>query len=293
MKDKLKEYGILVSKRLDSLMDKYSGDDCIRQRICSDAMRYSLSAGGKRIRPVLVLEFARIFGADKEKALDAACALEMIHTFSLIHDDLPCMDDDDMRRGKPSCHKAFGEAQALLAGDALENYAFEVISSDEHLSYEQRVRLINCLSQAVGVKGMIGGQVIDIMNVGKHFDGDMLLDMYSMKTGALLRCACRMGCICAGRYDMTDIADKYADALGLAFQIVDDILDITADESVLGKPVNSDAELDKATYPAVFGLEEARKKAEELTEEAVRIVRELPDSVFLAELTGYLLRRTY
>lgn len=293
MKDKLDDYGRRISHRLTELMDVYSADKAPHQQICAEAMRYSLEAGGKRIRPVLVLEFAKMLGGSEEAALDAACALEMIHTFSLIHDDLPCMDDDDMRRGKPSCHKAYGEAVALLAGDALENFAFEVIADDDRLSYEQRVKLSKCLSRSVGIFGMIGGQTIDIRNVGKHYDGELLLDMYSMKTGALLKCACEMGCICAGRYDVIPHADKYAEALGLAFQIVDDILDITADEKVLGKPVHSDMGLDKGTYPAVFGLTDAKDKAAELTAKAVEIAGSLPEHDFLVWLTEYLLRRTY
>lgn len=293
MKETLEKYASMINSRLDSLMDAYNNDNAKAQLVCAEAMRYSLKAGGKRIRPVLAMEFARMFCGDEKMALDCGCALEMIHTFSLIHDDLPCMDDDDMRRGQPSCHKAYGEAVALLAGDALENYAFEVISADEKLSYEQRVKLIKCLSRAVGVMGMIGGQIIDIQNVGKAFDGEKLLKMYSMKTGALIRCACEMGCICGGREDMISTAHRYADALGLAFQIVDDILDITADEKVLGKPCGSDAELDKSTYPAVFGMKAAREKSAELTKAALDEIKAMGGSEFLAELTEYLLDRTF
>ncbi len=292
MKEKLDHYCTLINGRLDELMSVYNENTAKNQLICAEAMKYSLQAGGKRIRPVLVLEFCRILCGDETIALDAACALEMIHTFSLIHDDLPCMDDDDMRRGRPSCHKAFGEATALLAGDALENYAFEVIASDEKLTAEQKVMLIKTLSEAVGVLGMIGGQIIDIDNTDKVFDGGMLLDMYSMKTGALIRCACRMGCICAGKHMLCEKADAYADALGLAFQIVDDILDITADENLLGKPVHSDEGLNKATYPAVFGLEASVKKAEKLTADAMNAASVF-ESSFLTELTGYLLKRKY
>ncbi|MCI7768274.1 MAG: polyprenyl synthetase family protein [Oscillospiraceae bacterium] len=283
----------LINRRLEELMSVYTEENAAHQLICAEAMKYSLSAGGKRVRPVLVMEFARIWGDSEGKAADSACALEMIHTFSLIHDDLPCMDDDDLRRGKPSCHKKFGEDMALLAGDALENYAFDVIASDDKLSFEQRVKLIKCLSEAVGVMGMIGGQTVDVRNVGKPFDAELLLKMYSMKTGALIKCACVMGCICAERYDMIPAAEEYAEALGLAFQIVDDILDITADEKKLGKPVHSDAELNKATYPAVFGLEAAKLRAEELTEKAVSVAEGFPDSGFLSELTKYLLKRDY
>jgi len=293
MKEILERRAQLINSRLDELMGIYTEKNALHQLICAKAMKYSLAAGGKRIRPVLATEFARIFGGSEEKALDSACALEMIHTFSLIHDDLPCMDNDDFRRGKPSCHKQFGEDIALLAGDALENYAFEVISSDEKLSFEQRIRVIRVLSESVGIMGMIGGQTVDVQNVGKPFDAELLLKMYSMKTSALIKCACVMGCICAERYDMIPAAEEYAEALGLAFQIVDDILDITADEKLLGKPVHSDADLNKATYPAVFGLDAAEKKAEELTAKAVSIAESFPDSEFLAQLTAYLLKREY
>lgn len=293
MKERLSEYSVLINKRLNELMDVYEADECSYQHKCAEAMRYSLSAGGKRIRPVLVMEFARIFSAKENAALDCACALEMIHTFSLIHDDLPCMDNDDFRRGRPSCHKAYGEDIALLAGDALENYAFEVISSDEQLSYEQRVRLVKCLSEAVGICGMIGGQVIDVRNIDKAFDSEKLLQMYSLKTGALIKCACRMGCICAGRYDMIESADRYSHALGLAFQIIDDILDITSDEKTLGKPVQSDIRSNKNTYPAVFGLDAAVDTARELTEKAINEIKQYNDSDFLVWLTGFLLDRKF
>ncbi len=293
MKEILERRAQLINNRLEELMGVYTEKNALHQLICAQAMKYSLAAGGKRIRPVLATEFARIFGGSEEKALDSACALEMIHTFSLIHDDLPCMDNDDFRRGKPSCHKQFGEDIALLAGDALENYAFEVISSDRKLSFEQRIKVIKVLSEAVGVMGMIGGQTVDVQNVGKPFDAELLLKMYSMKTSALIKCACVMGCICAEKYDMIPAAEEYAEALGLAFQIVDDILDITADEKLLGKPVHSDADLNKATYPAVFGLDAAEKKAEELTAKAVSIAESFPDSDFLSQLTAYLLKREY
>ncbi|MGN1088990.1 MAG: polyprenyl synthetase family protein [Huintestinicola sp.] len=292
MREILEKYASAVNRRLDELMDEYTEKNAGDQLICAEAMRYSLRGGGKRIRPVLVMEFARLGGGDESMALDAACALEMIHTFSLIHDDLPCMDDDDMRRGQPSCHKKYGEAVALLAGDALENYAFEVIARDDRLSAEQRIRLVRILSEAVGVTGMIGGQIIDIRNTGEVYDGEKLLKMYSMKTGALLRCACEMGCVCAGREDLIPAARKYAADVGLAFQIVDDILDITADEKVLGKPVHSDKEQNKATYPAVFGMDNAKKKAAELTASAVLGAKML-GSTFLEQLTEHLLDRKY
>ena len=292
-----------AKKRLDGLADIINSRlEEIKQKVLEkagaqadiiEAMWYSLSAGGKRIRPVLVLEFCRICGGNEEDALPAACALEMIHTFSLIHDDLPCMDNDDMRRGKPSCHKAFGEAQALLAGDALLNFAYEILAEDGNLSAETRVKLISELSKATGVMGMIGGQVIDTTYAGE-FDEKLLLNMYSMKTGALLKAACKMGCIAAGAdKPLIEAAERYAEKLGLAFQIKDDILDMTADEKILGKPVGSDEKNGKLTFASLKGLEDSRKYAEQLTAEACGELKNFPDSGFLEQLSMYLLGRNY
>lgn len=264
-----------------------------KQKKAAEAMEYSLSAGGKRIRPLLVLEFCRVCGGDVKNALSAACALEMIHTFSLIHDDLPCMDDDDYRRGKPSCHKAYGEAEALLAGDALLNMAYGIISRDEGISPETRVKLIADLSEAVGIFGMIGGQVIDTDYDGE-IDENLLLEMYAMKTGALLKTACQMGCIAADAdKDKLEYAAVYAEKLGLAFQIIDDILDITGDEKLLGKPVGSDKESGKVTYASLKGVETARQTARRLTDEAMNALGHFDDTEFLRELTMFLLDREY
>lgn len=258
-----------------------------------DAMWYSLSAGGKRLRPSLTLEFCRMCGGEEKQALSAACALEMIHTFSLIHDDLPCMDNDDYRRGKPSCHKAYGEANALLAGDALLNFAYEIIGSDESLPAERRIALICELSRAVGISGMIGGQVIDTTYKGEITEKN-LLDMYSMKTGALLKAACRMGCIAAGAdNEKLEAAGRYAERLGLAFQIIDDMLDIEGDEKLLGKPVGSDSQNGKITYASLCGINNSRNQAERLTDEAYKELDAFDDSGFIKELTLYLLKRKY
>lgn len=286
--------------RLDGLADKVNAeleriknaalDKAGKQSDIIDAMWYSVSAGGKRIRPVLALEFCRVCGGNEDNALCAACALEMIHTFSLIHDDLPCMDDDDMRRGKPSCHKVYGEAASLLAGDALLNMAYEVICGGNNTA-EVKLAFVSELSAAAGVNGMIGGQVIDTL-----YDGDitekLLLDMYDMKTGALLKAACRMGCIAAGAdKELLSHADRYAERLGLAFQIKDDILDVYGDERLLGKPVGSDEKSGKITYASLNGLEKSRKTAERLTNEALEELDCFRDNEFLRELTMYLLKR--
>lgn len=274
----------------DKLYSYINGEESAQGRVIK-AMKYSLSAGGKRIRPVLVLEFCRMCGGDIEKALPIACAMEMIHTFSLIHDDLPCMDNDDLRRGKPSCHKAFDEATALLAGDALEIYPIELIAESE-LEPEKIVKIISKITHQVGVFGMIGGQQIDTENEGKPYTSQALLEMYSLKTSALLKAACCSGCIAAGAdEDTVQNAAMYAEKLGLAFQIVDDILDVTGDEKVFGKPIGSDAESGKTTYVTLYGLEKAHEKAEELTNEALEILSNWENSDFIKELTKKLLNR--
>lgn len=291
MHQHIEELSEIIQKKLADIKNEFPRQ--YNQSEITEAMWYSLMAGGKRVRPVLTLEFCRVCGGDIKNALSAACAIEMIHTFSLIHDDLPCMDDDDMRRGMPSCHKAHGEAMALLAGDALLNYAYELLAYDTKLSYETRIKLISDLTKAVGVEGMIGGQVIDTTYC-EEFDTKTLLDMYSMKTGALLKTACKMGCI-AAEADENKIryAEKYAEKLGLAFQIIDDILDITGDEKLVGKPIGSDAECGKTTYASLNGIENSRKYAAELTEDAMKLLDEFENNDLLKDFTRYLLERDY
>lgn len=233
--------------------------------VVSQAMRYSVENGGKRIRPALLLEFCRVCGGDYKKAVPFACALEMIHTYSLIHDDLPCMDNDDFRRGKPSCHIAFGEEYALLAGDALLTLAFET-AMKSNLSAEITVKAAKELAKAAGVMGMVGGQVLDLQNEGKKVGVSDIQKTDELKTGELIRAACVLGCVCAGADDKKiAAAEKYAHDIGIAFQIVDDILDVTSDEETLGKPIGSDEENQKSTYVSLLGIEKSRKTAEELT----------------------------
>lgn len=260
-----------------------------------EAMRYSLEAGGKRIRPLLVLAFCRACGGDVQKALKPALAIEMIHTYSLIHDDLPAMDDDDYRRGRLSCHKAFDEATAILAGDALNVLPFELLATDTTLPAETRVSLIAELANAAGAEGMIGGQVIDIANETRtDVDQNNLVNMYAHKTGALIRVACTMGCMVAGANDkMLTAATEYAQRLGLAFQIVDDILDVTGTPELLGKPIGSDAAHHKTTFVTLLGLGGAKAEASRLTEEALRLLEDIPEHQFLTELTEALLNRNY
>jgi len=237
-----------------------------------EAMNYSLMAGGKRIRPVLTLETCRMCGGDVEAALPFACALEMVHTYSLIHDDLPCMDDDDLRRGKPTNHKVFGEANAVLAGDALLTAAFEMMT--EHrgtLDAEQVLDAVDCLSHAAGAAGMIGGQVLDMEGEERPLSVEELKLMQSLKTGALICAAAELGCIVAGgsREQRRAVRD-YAQCIGRAFQVRDDMLDVTSTDEVLGKPIGSDAENGKTTFVTALGLDGCAKLVEELTEQAIR-----------------------
>lgn len=249
--------------------------------IVSRAMRYSVENGGKRIRPELVLSFCEACGGDSEKAMPLACAIEMIHTYSLIHDDLPCMDNDDFRRGKPSCHIAFGEEYALLAGDALLTLAFET-AAKAPLPAERIVEAISVLSSAAGSAGMVGGQVMDLQNEGKKVDLDTIEKTDALKTGELIRAACVMGCIAAEREDMISVAEEYARCIGVSFQIVDDILDVTSDAATLGKPIGSDSENEKNTYVSLLGIERSKQIVSELTAKAKQALESFDgDSDFL------------
>ena len=284
--DILKNYVITTENARDAVFSS----DIAPKTSLSDAMRYSLEAGGKRIRPSLVMEFCRSVSGEYEKSINAAVAIEMIHTFSLIHDDLPCMDDDDFRRGKPSCHKKFDEATALLAGDALENLAFKVIITSD---YDDRIksRLISEISEATS--RMIDGQVKDLSFLKrKDISERELLEMYSLKTCALIECSAVMGCICGGAdEDKIISAREYAHYLGLAFQIRDDILDIIGDEKELGKPIGSDADNNKTTIASVLGIEKASELAEKYSNDALDKLNDFENNDFLKDLTKSLLER--
>lgn len=275
-------------RKVENSLLSYLPDAKDGQYQVAEAMKYSLINGGKRIRPVLVLEFARACGGSRDDCLPLACALEYIHTYSLIHDDLPCMDNDDLRRGKPSCHKQFDEATALLAGDALLTHAFEIVSEAD-LSDDKKVMATSLLAQNSGVTGMIGGQVIDILFEKGNPTLKDLLTVYKLKTGALISAACLMGCISAGAdSNQLAAASKFAYSLGIAFQIQDDILDITGDEKKLGKPVGSDAENSKTTYATVAGMDKAKQDVKRLTENAVKQLAYFENSEFI-ELLAYKL----
>jgi geranylgeranyl diphosphate synthase type II len=234
------------------------------------AMRYSVFAGGKRIRPILCLEAARIFSADVSPALFPGCAIELIHTYSLIHDDLPALDNDDLRRGKPTCHKEFGEAAAILAGDALLTLAFQTIAASP-VSAERRVAMVTEIATAAGtVKGMVGGQVADLEAEGKPVGPEMLEYIHRSKTAALIRASITAGALCAGAPD-ADVRRlrRFGETIGWAFQVTDDILDVTESSAALGKTAGKDIAQQKATYPAVFGLERSQQIAKELSDSAI------------------------
>ena len=243
------------------------------QTLVAEAMAYACEGGGKRIRPVLLLECCRLCGGDPEAALPAAAAIEMIHSYSLVHDDLPCMDNSLLRRGKPSTHAVYGETMALLAGDGLLNLAFETILASRNrgsLSADGVLGAASALADAAGIDGMVGGQVIDLQSEGKSIDLATLEALQRGKTAALLIAACVMGARLAGATPEQETAARtFGENVGLAFQIVDDILDVTADTAKLGKPVGSDAENEKVTYVSLLGLEEARRLAAQRTTEAV------------------------
>ncbi len=246
--------------------------DCSEKRLI-EAMEYSLAAGGKRVRPRLVFEFNSLCNGDAACAVPFACAVEMIHTYSLIHDDLPCMDDDDLRRGKPSNHKVFGEDIALLAGDALLTLAFEVITSDKAVASagdKACRRGANLLAKYAGAAGMVGGQVIDLINENTNAPIEVLREMDYKKTACLIKAACELGAVSAGAAEQQiKAASQYGECIGIAFQIKDDILDIISTDDELGKPVGSDCENNKSTYVSLLGLAECGRLVSLLTEKAV------------------------
>ncbi len=273
--------------------EAFVGRESYGLEVMRKAMAYSLENGGKRIRPMLTLEFCRICGGDYLNALPLAAGIEMIHTYSLIHDDLPCMDNDDMRRGKPSNHKAFGYANALLAGDALLTLAFETVLSAPRLSAEIKAKAGLVIAKASGCSGMIAGQVMDLDNEGKSVSLDGIKATDKRKTGELITSAALLGCIAAQASDeKIKAAEKYCENIGLAFQIVDDILDVTSDEKTLGKPIGSDSENKKTTYVSLLGLEKSACYASELTQKAKEALEIFgSEGEFLLELADRLSNR--
>lgn len=269
----MSECRTLVDERLDGLIPAEDVEPVSVHR----AIRWSLFAGGKRLRPVLVLATGHALGATTAQLLDTACALEMVHTYSLIHDDLPAMDDDDLRRGRPTCHIRYGEATAILAGDALQTLAFQSIAEDENLAPAVRVRLLSEVARAAGTPdGMVAGQAYDLAAESRDVTNDELERIHRHKTGALIMAAVRAGALIAGaRASELEAVARYGRALGLLFQITDDLLDVTATAEDLGKTPGKDARSSKATYPAIYGLDAARERAQTVHQQAASALDEL------------------
>ena len=280
-------------KFTDGYLDKYLAEKDNPQNIIYKAMRYSVFAGGKRLRPILMMNTCNMCGGDVNEVIPFACALEMIHTYSLIHDDLPAMDNDDLRRGMPTSHIKFGEATAILAGDALLNKAFEVVSQYNGNNPQRAIKAMNMLAVSSGTEGMIGGQIVDMESEGKDITLDELKYLHLNKTGAIIRSACTVGALMGGASDgEIKAVDEFAQNLGVAFQIQDDILDVTGEQETLGKPVKSDEKNNKTTYVTVNGLEKAKQDVAFYSREAILLLDELPyENDFLDELILNLIHR--
>ena len=281
---------------VDKTLDKLVPSAKMFPASVHEAMRYSLFAGGKRVRPILAIAAAEALGARSSGLLPLAGSLELIHTYSLIHDDLPAMDDDDFRRGRPTCHKVYGEAVAILAGDGLLNLAFEVLSEPRRTKAVPANRLISIIkeiSTASGVLGMVGGQVVDMESEGREIDFPMLEYIHTHKTGALIRSSVRIGALYgrAGKRQFTALS-HYGELVGLAFQIADDILDLTGTQEEIGKDVGSDIKKGKKTFPGFYGLEESRRRAGEVADKAVHALRDFDRKADpLRELAKYIVNR--
>ncbi|WP_290776114.1 polyprenyl synthetase family protein [Anaerofustis sp.] len=290
MKDELKEKQLFI----ENILKEYTISVGIPKSIF-ESFNYSLFVGGKRIRPILVMEACKCVGGDIKNAFPFMAAIEMIHTYSLIHDDLPCMDDDELRRGKPTNHMLYGEATALLAGDSLLNLAYETMikSAKSADNIKRHIEAMDIIAAASGVKGMIAGQVMDMESEGKEPDKDTLDFIHDNKTGALLRGSVISGAVIGGgEGKILDNLTSYAKAIGLMFQIVDDILDVVSDSKTLGKNVGMDAERNKMTYPYVYGLEQSYKKVDDLLNSALNSLKDFGDEAdFLRRLAVYLSER--
>jgi geranylgeranyl diphosphate synthase, type II len=291
----MKEYLVSRQKMIDAALRRYLPNPTVKPHTIHKAMRYSVFAGGKRLRPILCLASAESCGGDVSGALPLACAVECIHTYTLIHDDLPCMDDDDLRRGMPTSHKVFGEGIAVLAGDALLTFAFELAAKAPGWPRYPVGKIIQELAVAVGSRKLIAGQVVDLESEGKRVSLPVVRFIHESKTAALLRATIRLGAMSANAPPARlQCLSKFGMALGLAFQVIDDILDVTQSSETLGKSAGKDAAAEKATYPAVVGLEESRKAAKRLTEEAHRSLQAFGrKSDVLHGIADYLLDREY
>ena len=286
----IKENKALIEAELEKL---YTADSSPASKLY-EAERYSLLAGGKRIRPSLVIESCRMLGGDIEAAIPFACAVEMIHTYSLIHDDLPCMDDDDMRRGNPTCHKVYGEAIATLAGDGLLTDAFSVCVMNPHVTGDCAATAVALLSGAAGSFGMVKGQVTDLYGESNYLTEEELVELHLGKTGAMICVSVQLGALAAGIAPNDERVEKltaFAQRIGLAFQIIDDVLDATASEEVLGKSVGSDKDKNKTTFLSFFTVEQARAQAEDMTSSAIKQIADIEGSERLISLALYLCDR--
>lgn len=279
-----------IAEKVEKYLDKYLPRHDNYQKNIYEAMRYSLLGGGKRIRALLTVLCCRMAGGTEEEAMPFACAVEMVHAYSLIHDDLPCMDNDDMRRGKPTCHKAFGEAMAVLAGDGLLGYAFETVLING-TDPEKTLKALKTLAVCLGPEGMLGGQVVDLESENTDISYEKLVYLQNHKTGALIKAACLMGNI-AGGGSYESVLESYAENIGLAFQICDDVLDVESTAEVLGKPIGSDEKSHKSTFVTHFGTEKAKEKAMELSESAASAVENINEyGAALAYLARKLAKR--
>jgi len=294
----IRQYLDTKRKQVDSALERYIPQEKGSLAEHFKAMRYSLFAGGKRVRPILCIaaaESIKDFSDDfPAELMLTACALECIHTYSLIHDDLPAMDDDDLRRGKPTNHKVFSEAGAILAGDSLLTYAFDLLSRDAfEISAADRIKIIFIISRAVGPEGMVGGQFLDLTHEGKEIHYDMLREIHSRKTGALITASVQTGAVLGNSTpEQFEALSQYGRKIGLAFQIVDDLLNVEGTQEQLGKAAGSDAARNKATYPALFGVDETRKKAQETAEEALAALAEFDNRAeMLRDLAQYIISR--
>ncbi len=287
-----------LASRTEDALDKHLPAADIYPARLHQAMRYSTLNGGKRIRAMLVYCVGHALGAPDHRMDTPACAVEFIHAYSLVHDDLPAMDDDDLRRGKPTCHKAFDQATAILVGDALQTQAFQILAHDPKLDIESatRLRMIETLAIATGSRGMVGGQAIDLESEGKQLNIAELEDLHIHKTGALIRCAVTLGALCSDLISDKQLSqlDRYAMCIGLAFQIWDDILDVVGDTHTLGKVQGADIARNKSTYPALMGLEQARERAYELRDHAIDSLKDLDERAEpLRWLARYIVSRNH
>ncbi|MDB2384338.1 polyprenyl synthetase family protein [Endozoicomonas sp.] len=288
-------------QRVDEALHNVLPHNSVVSKPLIDAMNYSVFNGGKRIRPLLTYAACQSVGGNIENADPAACAIELVHAYSLVHDDLPAMDDDDLRRGKPTCHKVYDEAIAILAGDALQTLAFKVLSHSRLLAYvklsdKQRLQQVQVLSSRAGHGGMAGGQAMDLSSMGVQLTQDQLVQMHGHKTGALIKACVRMGALSNPDVEQWQLEqlEQYATAIGLAFQVKDDILDVIADTEILGKQQGADAALDKPTYVSILGLKEAQLFAKGLCESAISAIADFGEAAEpLQQLADYVVKRAY